>query len=235
MSLNDPVYVRSQYETEHGLAARKSIYGEQTGPDARAIVFDAVAEVAPTDVLEVGCGEGELAQRLTGELGVDLVAVDQSARMVELARERGVDAHVGDVQSLPFEDGSFDVAVAAWMLYHVPDVERGVRELHRVLRPGGRLVAATNCSDHLREMLALVGISRWTLPFSGENGGAILGRVFAHVDRRPADGTVTLRDAAAIRRYLSSTERFRRYVDRVPELDAPLVARRSPIVFVAER
>ena len=47
--------------------------------------------------------------------------------MVELARARGVDARVGDVQALPFEDESFDAALAAWMLYHVPDVERGNR------------------------------------------------------------------------------------------------------------
>ena len=47
--------------------------------------------------------------------------------MVELARARGVDARVGDVQELPFADGAFDCVVAAWMLYHVPDLDRGAR------------------------------------------------------------------------------------------------------------
>ncbi len=45
--------------------------------------------------------------------------------MVELTRARGVEAVVGDVQDLPFADGQFDCVVAAWMLYHVPDLDRG--------------------------------------------------------------------------------------------------------------
>ena len=64
--------------------------------------------------------------------------------MVELTCSRGVEALVGDVQALPFDDGSFDAAVAAWMLYHVPDVDRPIAELAPVSRPGGRLVAVTN-------------------------------------------------------------------------------------------
>src|SRR5205823_4989457 len=142
---------------------------------------------------------------------------------------------VGDVQELPFEDRSFDVVVAAWMLYHVGDLERGLAEIARVLRPGGRLVAATNYSDHLLEMFALVGARRWELTFSGENGADVLGRAFGRVERRDAGGTVTLRDAAAIRRYLSSSQQLRRFADRVPELEAPLVARKRPVVLVAER
>jgi ubiquinone/menaquinone biosynthesis C-methylase UbiE len=154
VSFADAAHVRAQYATEDGLAARKSIYSEASGVDARHVLFEAVAEARPARVLEVGCGEGELAERLIRELGVALVALDQSARMVELARRRGVDARVGDAQDLPFEDASFDVVVAAWMLYHVADLQQCLEELARVLRPGGRLVAVTNYSDHLTEMFA---------------------------------------------------------------------------------
>ena len=89
-------------------------------------------------MLEVGCGEGELSERLQRSLGVEVIALDQSGRMVELTRKRGVNAVVGDVQQLPFEQGSFDVVVAAWMLCHMPDLDRGLAEIARVLRPGGR-------------------------------------------------------------------------------------------------
>jgi SAM-dependent methyltransferase len=235
VSFSDPAYVRAQYATEEGLAARKSIYGKTTGPDARELVFEAVAESRPARVLEVGCGEGELAERLVRELAVSLVALDQSVRMVDLACARGLDARVGDVQELLFADASFDVVVAAWMLYHVPELQRALTEIHRVLRPGGRLVAVTNYEDHLQEMFDLVGLARWNLPFSGDNGEALLRRVFAHVERRDASGTVVVRDAAAVRRYLASSECLRTALDRVPELEAPLVVRRRPVVFVARR
>ena len=55
-------------------------------------------------MLEVGGGPGELAARMRRELGCDVVMVDVSSRMVELARARGVDAQVGDVQELPFDE-----------------------------------------------------------------------------------------------------------------------------------
>lgn len=233
--ISDPAYVRAQYRSEAGLAARKSIYREVTGPDARQVALDAVAEASPRDVLEVGCGEGELAEWIGHATGARVAAIDQSDRMVELARARGVDAAVGDVQDIPFADGSFDVVVAAWMLYHVPSPGRALAEITRVLRPAGRLVATTNYSDHLHEMFRLVGLERWELPFAGENGAEVLGRFFARVERRDVGGTVTLRDAEAVRRYLGSSDRLARYANRVPELREPLVARRRPVVFVAHR
>src|SRR6185436_7427184 len=88
---------------------------------------------------------GAFAARLVEELpGVALLAVDQSSRFVELTRERGVPAQVQDVQHLLAPDAAYDVVLALWMLYHVPDLARGLAELRRVLRPGGRLVALTN-------------------------------------------------------------------------------------------
>ena len=235
MKINDPAYVRDQYASEAGLAARKAIYTEVTGPDARDIVFDAVAEVRPRSVLEVGCGQGELAQRIRRELDVQVIAIDQSERMVELARGRGVDAHVGDVQQLAFADGLFDVAIAAWMLYHASDLDRAVRELARVVRPGGRLVAATNASDHLLEMRRLARLRDFDFSFTAENGAEILGRHFARIETRDATGTVTLRDSEQIRSYLRSSERLAEGAERVPELTEPLIARRRPVVFVADK
>ena len=235
MKLDDPDVVREQYGSEAGLAARKSIYVEVTGTDARDLVFEAVAEVDPDSVLEVGCGEGELAERIQAELEVELVAIDQSERMVELTHRRGVDARVGDVQELPFQNGSFDVVVAAWMLYHAPDLHGAVGEIARVLRPGGRLVAATNASDHLQETLDLAGIDDFDFSFRAENGVEILRRHFLHVETRDAGGTVTLRDAEQIRTYLRSSARVRDAAERVPELTEPLVVRRHPVVFVAEK
>ena len=234
MRIDDPQYVREQYASEAGLEARRSIYRETTGPDAREVAFEAVAEVAPRRVLEVGCGPGEASERIARELGAEVVALDVSPRMAELARRRGVDARVGDVQRLPFADGEFDCALAAWMLFHVADLDRALSELARVLRPGGRLVAATNSVAHLREVWQLVGTDRLSFSFGTETGEEPLSRHFGSVERREVEGTVRL-DADAIRVYLGSAKRGQAYVELVPDLDEPLVATRRHTVFVATK
>ncbi|MBA3787846.1 MAG: class I SAM-dependent methyltransferase, partial [Actinobacteria bacterium] len=220
MRSDDPKLVHEQYETEDGLAARASLYLHSAGGmDARDVVVDELRRIAPERVLEVGCGWGELAERISVELGCDVVALDTSARMVELATERGVDALVGDVQELPFADGSFDAAVAAWMLYHVPDLDRGLAELARVLRPGGALVAVTNGANDFEELWSLVGrdISERALTFRVENGEEHLRRHFATVERRDFATPVSFPDSETMRRYVGSSELGRSLLENVPE------------------
>jgi SAM-dependent methyltransferase len=233
MRINDPEAVARQYETEHNLEARRSLYANAEGPDPREIAFDAVAEVRPSRVLEVGGGPGELAARMAGELSCDVVMLDVSLRMVELARARGVDAQVGDVQRLPFEDGSFDCAVAAWMLFHVPDIDLGIAELARVLRPGGRVVATTNSIDHLSELRAIAGAAAWKRVFTRENGAAILGRHFEHVERRDADGFVTIDDDQTVRAFVASLDADE--PPPLPDYELPIRSRRASTVFVATK
>jgi SAM-dependent methyltransferase len=233
--LDDVSLVSEQYATESNLAARKSVYATAEGPDARELLFEAVAEARPSRVLEVGGGEGELAERIVPELGAELVGVDQSERMVEIQRGKGIDARVGDVRELPFSDGEFDVAVAAWMLYHVPDVDRALAELARVLRAGGRLVAVTNSTEHLRELTDLAGLSTINSDsgFRTDNGAELLERHFARVERRDAYGWVTF-DDAAMRAYAGSSDRLTPLLE-LPPREKPIRARREPTIFIAEK
>lgn len=236
MKASDPELVRREYASETGLLARRSAYGDTTGPDAREVAFQAVADVSPRAVLEVGCGPGELAARIQTELEADVRAIDISPRMVELARGRGVDAGVGDVQELPFADASFDCAVAAWMLYHVEDLDRALAELARVLRLGGRLVAVTNHWDHLQEVLDLVGARRWPdASFRGDDALRWLSRHFRDVEERDASGTVTFADREAVVDYVRNSIVFTDRADAVPPLAEPLVARRRTVVLVATK
>lgn len=196
---SDPAWVAAQYASEHGLAGRKAAYRYATGPNAVELAFAAIAERAPRRVLEVGCGEGEVAERLVRELGADVAAIDRSPRMVELTRARGVQAEVGDVQNLArFGDASFDCAYAGWMLYHVADVDRALAGLARVVGPAGRLVAATNGPDHLRELRELVGARPRARAFGGDDAEELLGRHFARVDRRDAARWIEFPDRAAV-------------------------------------
>ena len=233
--LDDPQHVRVQYATEANLAARKSVYANAEGPDGRDVAFQAIAEAKPRRVLEVGGGEGELAERIVRELGAELVGVDQSERMVEIQRGKGLDARVGDVQQLPFADGEFDVAVAAWMLYHVPDLDRGLSELERVLEPGGRLVAVVTTYDHLLELWEHVGrdISERGLRITSENARDFLSRHFDRIEQRDVDGFVTF-DDDAVRRYAGSSPAFGP-PDEIPPLSEPLRVRTGVGIFVATK
>ena len=235
MTLNDPDLVRREYADESRFAARAAAWASASGPDPRELAFAAVAEVEPRRVLEVGCGRGELAERIARELDAEIVAVDQSERMVELTRERGVDARLGDVQELPFEAESFDCVVAAWMLYHVPDLDRGLAEVARVLRPGGRLVAVTNTGFNLPELWSLFGDRAVRLHgFNAENGEEILRRHFARVERRDAVGTVVFEDREAARRYVAASVTRRHLAPDLPDWQGPLTCSRHSVVFVAE-
>lgn len=231
---NDPQFVKRQYESEGNLAARKAAYATSEGPSALDAAFEAVAEARPRRVLEVGGGEGELAERIVHELGAELVGVDQSERMVEIQRSKGINARVGDVQELPFADGAFDVALAAWMLYHVPDLDRGLGELARVLAPRGRLVAVTNAIEHLQELWDLAGrdTSIRAFTFRSENGDEALRRHFAKVTRREVPGWLTM-DTETIRRFAASWDALGNLATIEP-LDQPLRVRRHSTVFVAE-
>jgi ubiquinone/menaquinone biosynthesis C-methylase UbiE len=231
--MHDPAVVRAEYEDERRLAARKAAHANGEGPDARKVLFEAIAEGRPERILDVGCGEGELAERLQRELGAEVLAVDQSERMVEITRARGVDARVGNVERLDLPDGSFDCVVAAWMLFHVANLERALGEIARVLVPGGRLVAVTNGSDHLAELFELVGGRAWTSNFSADDAERILSRHFARVERRDAHGWLVFADARAAQAYIDSL--VLQEGSRVPAVEGPIRARRTPSIFVAEK
>ena len=111
------------------------------GLDRRWRRLAAEAVVRPGDaVLDACCGTGDLA--LAAErAGGRVTGLDFSERMLDRAREKSQTAEwvLGDATALPFTDASFDAATVGFGIRNVPDLEAGLAELARVLRPGGRL------------------------------------------------------------------------------------------------
>jgi len=111
------------------------------GLDRRWRRETAAAVVQPGDrVLDVCCGTGDLALAAS-EAGGGVTGLDFSAPMLERARGKSSEIEwiEGDALALPFADGSFDAVTIGFGLRNLPNVERGLTELRRVLRPGGRL------------------------------------------------------------------------------------------------
>ena len=236
--MTDPASLREQYATEGNLETRRAVWGPgPSGVDLQDLVLDTVRARLPTrggmpDVLEVGCGTGAFAARLAAELpGIALLAVDTSYRMVELTRERGVPAQVQDVQHLLAPDAAYDVVLAFSMLYHVPDLDRGLADVRRVLRPGGSLVAVTVSDEHTADLRRDAGGEAVHLTFSRENGEAALLRHFDTVERTDLETRAHFPDRAAALAYLDS---FDEDVTWDPPLDGwPRDYAGHPTVFVA--
>ncbi len=96
-------------------------------------------------LLEIGCGLGtDLVQ--FARAGAMVTGVDLTPASIDLVRRRfaleglPVNAQVADAESLPFPDASFDVVYSFGVLHHTPDTQKAINEVHRVLKPGGRIV-----------------------------------------------------------------------------------------------
>jgi SAM-dependent methyltransferase len=235
--LDDPDVVASEYADETRLMRRaRGFAGIGTAHDARIPLVEEVVAARPHRVLEVGCGWGELAEWVARETGAEVVAIDLSPRMVELARERGVEALQADVQALPFADAEFDLVIAAWMLYHVPDLARGLDEIARMLEPGGTLVVATNSQFHLQELRDLVGSGPSPSTFTRENGAEHLARRFEDVRRIDVDGVLEFETRELVDDYVRASIAMSPFADNLPrELALPFAARSGSSVFVAKK
>ena len=126
--------------------------------DVEAEVLRVVLPHVRTALLDAGCGTGSFLARLrTFSDAWRLEGVDTSPAAVTNVNAAGrATARLADVADLPYPDGAFDVTTARHMLYHVAEPVSAVRELARVTRPGGLVVATVNHRDGLPRVVGLV-------------------------------------------------------------------------------
>lgn len=116
--------------------------------ERRHLLGRRVRGLAPGLALDVGAAGGGNT-RVLRSLGWRVLALEFTAEGAQVARERGLEVVRGDAQQLPVADGSLDLVTALDVLEHLPDHERAAAEVHRVLRPGGALVAAVPVDQRL--------------------------------------------------------------------------------------
>ena len=155
-------------------------------------IFDLKSSVVETlhniDIL-VNCAGGAIKNAMIPE---DQFS-DLSEGMIDTAKEKlskyeNIEYKIIDIQDIPFEDDSFDIVIANSMLYHVPDINMGLKEVRRVLKDDGTFYCATfgehGIIEYLSEVLKEYGMEDKTVKnFTLQNGEGILKTVFERVKR----------------------------------------------------
>lgn len=195
--LTDPAVVKQQYGTADKLNMRISIhekYSTNKMSFGDWIVSNYRIEKG-MKVLEAGCGTGAMwkAKESLIRACSKLVLSDFSEAMVEAAKGNignyaNIEYKVLDIQEIPYEEDAFDVVIANMMLYHVPDLDKALKEVRRVLKPGGFFYCATygehGMIEYLSKVLSAYGAEDiLNKNFTLQNGYEILSRTFSEVKK----------------------------------------------------
>ena len=209
----------------------------RAGPDVEAALLNAVVEVGQRDVLEVGTETGALVARIRTHVGARVVASGSSAALTADACARGVPAVLADVGALPFDEGTVGCVVADRALYHGHDVANGLREIRRVLRADGALIAVARSGarngNELDELLDLDGRSRVDA-LNAENGQVVLSDHFQRVDERNLDYVLDFPDGKAAAAYAATLPGRTELAHRIAEIEHSIKLTFGMTMFVAE-
>ncbi|KKZ98863.1 hypothetical protein B4147_3446 [Bacillus wiedmannii] len=211
--------VKRQYNVSNHLQTRINTHKryEEKQVNLDAFVMEHLQLQGDEKILEVGCANGNFLSLLqtNGHKG-QLTGFDQSKTMLSEAAIKNniIEWRLGDAGKLPFEANCYDWIVARHMLYHMKDVEKTIQGFHKVIRPGGSLLATTNSNVTLprivemcNRMLDAFDLPKTTssvTPFCLENGKEILQSVFPTVEVTVIHNALVFHHATPIVNYISS-------------------------------
>jgi ubiquinone/menaquinone biosynthesis C-methylase UbiE len=218
--------VQKAYATDQHLSVRYQVHQKYSVPriDFRQWVLDRIQWQGNETVLDLGCGPGVYADAVYQHAPkATYYGLDFSAGMLSKhpLPNRLIQA---DAQVLPFADNAFDVVMANHMLYHLSDIDAALKDIHRILKPGGIVIAATNSSDTMpqfrdlykRAIMVLTSPGKQVVvpqpashAFTLESGVRQLSRQFYGVVRYDLPGAFVFDTAEPVMSYLESSRPLR--------------------------
>lgn len=190
--------VKKQYQSDKGLDTRISLHTKYSvnKKGYGNWIMEQYEITKGMRILELGCGNGSMWKNHTDlfERCGQVYLTDFSEGMLETARENlgtfeNVTYQAVDIQDIPFEEDEFDLVIANSMLYHVPDLHKGLSEVRRVLKPTGKFYCATGGKrgplSYAAERLLPYGVDcNVHLSFDLDNGAEILSGYFGQIEKR---------------------------------------------------
>lgn len=221
--------IRRYYATDRNLRILEETYAQYCVPrkDFVSWTLDAVHWSGDEAVLDIGVGTGShYACLMRRQPDISYFAVDLSPYLLSQHPCRAGRLAYGDALRLPYADDAFDVVMANHVLYHMADVDSCLREIKRVLKPDGRLLASTDSLQTTPELQVLIRraiillsdngaqVQPLCLPcdsFALENGTRILARHFYAVVRHDLPGILSFNAVDPALEYLESMRDLRQH------------------------
>ncbi len=217
-TLNQYKAVQEQYKTADHLNTRISIHEKySTNKLGFGNWLFSHYDISPNNkILELGCGTGDMWKSKLDlvDRSIELTLTDFSENMVTVAKN-AIGEHnfisygVVNIENIPYTDNCFDRVIANMMLYHVPDLNKGLSEVKRILNDTGYFYCATYGENGIMPFIAGLlkeyGIADTTNKnFILQNGYDILKKYFAHVQRLDYEDSLAVTDVDDLLDYIYS-------------------------------
>lgn len=258
---NEETNIIEQYKNAKNLNDRISLH-EKYSTNSQGWfnwLFEKIDFSKVNRLLELGCGNGKLWQENNIDLrNREIFLSDISEGMVEEVRNKlGSDFNciVADAEKIPFKDAYFDSIIANHVLFYLNDLNQGLKEISRVLRPNGILYCSTYGSKHMKEITDVVqsfdsrvNLSNHSLcdVFGLENGESILKEYFTSVQRMDYQDSLEITESKPLIDYIMSCHgnqneilgpklnEFKEYIEELLVNNGKIIVTKQAGLFICE-
>ncbi|KKM83279.1 hypothetical protein LCGC14_1311020 [marine sediment metagenome] len=237
-------YAELQYKTHQNLNNRINLWSYGTNPESlHKWIFNKIQLQDHERVLELGCGTGQLWLENFGNVPstCSIILSDFSKNMLNKAKKNlqplnlPLKFEIINAEKISYPNQIFDVVLACHMLYHIPNIERALISINRVLKPGGRFISTTISRQHIRELtnfLSEFGLSseekmKLFSEFRNETGEEVLKPFFAEIDFYEYINHVNIKSVDPLMRYIETMflkEHHPNFQEKKPQIEKAIVS-----------
>lgn len=215
--------VREQYKSDKNLNIRSNLHSYNINRiDFDKWCFKQISFSRDANVLELGCGTGKLWLKNKDYIDstLNITLSDFSKSMIKIAKNRLKDVNYKfcyeeiNAENIPYNNETFDIIIAQHMIYFIPDIEKALVEIQRVLKPNGVFYVTANSCESMKELNKLaenfapnLGLDSngYSERFDLEHGRGILEKYFSKVNVEILDGKIIVDEAEPVVSYKAST------------------------------